>query len=156
MSRRSGACLRCCLVIFAVVSALAVCGPALYWRFKKAFQLGDSKISCPPCICDCPPPLSLLKIAPGIVIFFISISQRNQFLFWVTLHFCFVRLVVKFSEINRYPCQNFAVWSVSIDGSDSELFLSCLEKLTHLRFRFVLRFSSPIGPNKARLRPVSA
>ncbi|CAK9326531.1 unnamed protein product [Citrullus colocynthis] len=66
MSRRSGACLRCCLVIFAVVSALAVCGPALYWRFKKAFQLGDSKASCPPCICDCPPPLSLLKISPGL------------------------------------------------------------------------------------------
>ncbi|KDP38646.1 hypothetical protein JCGZ_03999 [Jatropha curcas] len=66
MSRRSGACLRCCLVIFAVVSALAVCGPALYWRFKKTIGFSGSKISCPPCICDCPPPLSLLKIAPGL------------------------------------------------------------------------------------------
>ncbi|OAY46918.1 uncharacterized protein LOC110616451 [Manihot esculenta] len=66
MPRRSGACLRCCLVIFAVVSALAVCGPALYWRFKKTIRLSGSKISCPPCICDCPPPLSLLKIAPGL------------------------------------------------------------------------------------------
>ncbi|XVF89243.1 hypothetical protein PTKIN_Ptkin19aG0114400 [Pterospermum kingtungense] len=64
MSRRSGTCLRLCLVIFAVVSALGVCGPALYWRFKKTLRLGDSKSSCPPCICDCPPPLSLLKIAP--------------------------------------------------------------------------------------------
>ncbi|XVE97500.1 hypothetical protein REPUB_Repub03eG0024900 [Reevesia pubescens] len=64
MSRRSGSCLRLCLVIFAVVSALGVCGPALYWRFKKALRLADSKSSCPPCICDCPPPLSLLKIAP--------------------------------------------------------------------------------------------
>ncbi|CAN0838475.1 hypothetical protein LINGRAHAP2_LOCUS2174 [Linum grandiflorum] len=67
MSRRSGACLRCCLVIFAVVSALGVCGPAIYWRFKKTMRLSDSNpSSCPPCACDCPPPLSLLKIAPGI------------------------------------------------------------------------------------------
>ncbi|KAL9445547.1 hypothetical protein AB3S75_018528 [Citrus x aurantiifolia] len=66
MSRRSGNCVRCCLVIFAVVSALAVCGPALFWRFKKGVSLGDNKSSCPPCNCDCPPPLSLLKIAPGI------------------------------------------------------------------------------------------
>ncbi|KAK3189527.1 hypothetical protein Dsin_029088 [Dipteronia sinensis] len=68
MSRRSsgGACLRCSLVIFAVVSALAVSGPALYWRFNKGITLADSKTSCPPCICDCPPPLSLLKIAPGL------------------------------------------------------------------------------------------
>lgn len=67
MSRRSsGTWLRLCLVIFAVVSALAVCGPALYWRFKKTVRFVDSKSSCPPCICDCPPPLSLLKIAPGL------------------------------------------------------------------------------------------
>ncbi|KAF5742069.1 hypothetical protein HS088_TW09G00108 [Tripterygium wilfordii] len=68
MSRRSGACLRCCLVIFAIVSALAVCGPALYWKFKKGVRLGGSasSSSCPPCICDCPPPLSLLKIVPGL------------------------------------------------------------------------------------------
>ncbi|XP_044463364.1 uncharacterized protein LOC123194268 isoform X2 [Mangifera indica] len=66
MSRRSGACLRCCLVIFAVVSALAVCGPALYWRFKKGVLVARSKSSCPSCVCDCPPPLSLLTIAPGL------------------------------------------------------------------------------------------
>ncbi|KAJ8767844.1 hypothetical protein K2173_020784 [Erythroxylum novogranatense] len=68
MSRRSASCLRCCLVIFAVVSALGVCGPALYWRFKKSFGFSHSKASssCPPCICDCPPPLSLLQIAPGL------------------------------------------------------------------------------------------
>ncbi|KAB1199669.1 hypothetical protein CJ030_MR0G018460 [Morella rubra] len=64
MTRRSGACLRCCLVVFAVVSALGVCGPALYWRFKKGIKLRGTTASCPPCICDCPPPLSLLKIAP--------------------------------------------------------------------------------------------
>ncbi|KHG29530.1 Two-component response regulator-like PRR73 [Gossypium arboreum] len=64
MSRRSGTCLRLCLVTFAVISALAVCGPALYWRFKKTLKLGPSKSSCPPCICDCPPPLSLVNIAP--------------------------------------------------------------------------------------------
>ncbi|KAK4769624.1 hypothetical protein SAY86_027774 [Trapa natans] len=66
MSRRSGTCLRCCLVVFAVVSALGVCGPALYWKIKKGINLSDSKLSCPPCVCDCPPPLSLLKISPGL------------------------------------------------------------------------------------------
>ncbi|XP_039003470.1 uncharacterized protein LOC120200974 isoform X2 [Hibiscus syriacus] len=67
MSRRSspGTCLRLCLVKFAVVSAIAVCGPALYWRFNKTtLKLTDSKSSCPPCNCDCPPPLSLLNVAP--------------------------------------------------------------------------------------------
>ncbi|XP_047317710.1 uncharacterized protein LOC124921138 [Impatiens glandulifera] len=66
MTRRSGACLRCCLVVFAVVSALCVSGPALYWKFKKNMKLGVASPSCSPCICDCPPPLSLLKIAPGL------------------------------------------------------------------------------------------
>ena len=70
MSRRSGSCVRCCLVVFAVVSALCVSGPAWYWRLKKAMASGDKvSSSCAPCICDCPPPLSLLKIAPGILIF---------------------------------------------------------------------------------------
>ncbi|KAI4330481.1 hypothetical protein MLD38_028767 [Melastoma candidum] len=66
MSRRSGPCLRVCLVIFAVVSALGVCGPAIYWKFKKDMRLrgNSSSKSCPPCACDCPPPLSLLKIVP--------------------------------------------------------------------------------------------
>ncbi|CAK9168823.1 unnamed protein product [Ilex paraguariensis] len=64
MSRRSGTCLRCCLVVFAVVSALCVSGPALYWKFKKGLRLRATSLSCSPCICDCPPPLSLLKIAP--------------------------------------------------------------------------------------------
>ncbi|KAA8535311.1 hypothetical protein F0562_030314 [Nyssa sinensis] len=66
MSRRSGAFLRCCLVVFAVVSALCVSGPALYWKFKKGLRLGGTSPSCSPCVCDCPPPLSLLKIAPGL------------------------------------------------------------------------------------------
>ncbi|KAL4589883.1 hypothetical protein LXL04_002794 [Taraxacum kok-saghyz] len=67
MTRRSGSCLRCCLVIFAVVSALFVSGPALYSRLKNGFNLkGGSSISCSPCVCDCPAPLSLLKLAPGL------------------------------------------------------------------------------------------
>ncbi|KAL5547415.1 hypothetical protein UlMin_002646 [Ulmus minor] len=78
MSRRSGTCLRCCLVVFAVVSALAVCGPALYWRFKKGISLGDPKSSCPPCVCDCPPPLSLLTIAPGLANLSISDCGSND------------------------------------------------------------------------------
>jgi len=67
MPRRSGDCMRC-LVIFAVVSALVVCGPALYWKFNKGF-VGSTRANslCPPCVCDCPPPLSLLQIAPGML-----------------------------------------------------------------------------------------
>ncbi|KAL0739261.1 hypothetical protein Bca4012_015471 [Brassica carinata] len=66
MARRSGDCMRC-LVIFAVVSALVVCGTALYWKFNKGFVGGSStrrNSVCPPCVCDCPPPVSLLDIAP--------------------------------------------------------------------------------------------
>ncbi|XP_010942124.1 uncharacterized protein [Elaeis guineensis] len=69
-SRRSGACVKCCLVLFAVASALCVSGPALYWRYKKGFGGGisaHSSSSCAPCVCDCPPPLSLHKIAPGLI-----------------------------------------------------------------------------------------
>lgn len=67
MSRRSGTCLRCCLVIFAVVSALCVCGPALYFKFNKGIKLkGVSSTSCPPCDCNCAPPQSLIQIAPGL------------------------------------------------------------------------------------------
>ncbi|KAM0939121.1 hypothetical protein DsansV1_C21g0167251 [Dioscorea sansibarensis] len=64
-SRRSGACVRCCLVLCAVASALCVSAPALYWRFNKA--LASPRSSCAPCVCDCPPPLSLDNIAPGLV-----------------------------------------------------------------------------------------
>ncbi|MQL97543.1 hypothetical protein Taro_030235 [Colocasia esculenta] len=68
-SRRSGACLRCCLVAFAVASALYVSGPALYWRFKRDFgeNASSSPSSCPPCVCNCPPMLSLQKVAPGLI-----------------------------------------------------------------------------------------
>ncbi|XP_013593703.1 uncharacterized protein BNAC07G43060D isoform X2 [Brassica napus] len=67
MARRSGDCMRC-LVIFAVVSALLVCGPALYWKFNKGFVGSSTRRNsmCPPCVCDCPPPVSLLGIAPGL------------------------------------------------------------------------------------------
>ncbi|XP_054805475.1 uncharacterized protein LOC129308389 [Prosopis cineraria] len=78
MSRRSGACLRCCLVVFAVVSALAVCGPTLYGTFKNTWKLDNSKISCPPCVCDCPPPLSLLHIAPGLANLSVSDCGSND------------------------------------------------------------------------------
>lgn len=55
------------MVVFAVVSALCVSGPAIYWKFKKSFSLKTaSSNSCSPCVCDCAPPLSLLKIAPGL------------------------------------------------------------------------------------------
>ncbi|PIM98377.1 hypothetical protein CDL12_29145 [Handroanthus impetiginosus] len=66
MNRRSGACLRCCLVIFAVVSALCVCGPAFYSKFNKGFKLKGVSSSCSPCICHCAPSQSLLHIAPGL------------------------------------------------------------------------------------------
>ncbi|GAB2289122.1 hypothetical protein Dimus_023424 [Dionaea muscipula] len=66
-SRRPGSGLRLCLVSFAVISALCVSGPALYWKFKKGYYTFRRSLpSCPPCICDCPPPLSLLQIAPGL------------------------------------------------------------------------------------------
>ncbi|KAK2982854.1 hypothetical protein RJ640_021344 [Escallonia rubra] len=68
MSRRDtgGTWLRCCLIVFAIASALCVSGPALYWKFKKVSAVSSSS-SCPTCSCDCPPPLSLFKIAPGLV-----------------------------------------------------------------------------------------
>ncbi|CAA7398037.1 unnamed protein product [Spirodela intermedia] len=65
-SRRSGNCIRCCLVVLAVVSALCVSGPAFYWRLKRGFNGGNAP-SCPLCACDCPPPLSLQKVAPGLL-----------------------------------------------------------------------------------------
>ncbi|KAK4265342.1 hypothetical protein QN277_026406 [Acacia crassicarpa] len=74
MSRRSGG----CLVVFAVVSALAVSGPVLYWRFKNSLKLGHSKISCPPCVCDCPPPFSLQRIAPGLANLSVSDCGSND------------------------------------------------------------------------------
>ncbi|KAL9258739.1 hypothetical protein AKJ16_DCAP23058 [Drosera capensis] len=60
-------CLRLCLVSFAIISALCVSGPALYWKFKKGYHtIRSSFPSCPPCVCDCPPPLTLLQVAPGL------------------------------------------------------------------------------------------
>ncbi|XP_021741886.1 uncharacterized protein LOC110708087 [Chenopodium quinoa] len=59
-----GGWLRWCLVMFAVTSALCVSAPALYWKFNHQHHLSSS--SCPPCSCDCPPPPSLLQIAPGL------------------------------------------------------------------------------------------
>lgn len=80
----SGGWLRGCLVVFAVVSALGVCGPALYWRFKNAISLRNShnKFSCPPCLCNCPPPLSLFQLAPGLyLLLLLQIMQiKNLFL----------------------------------------------------------------------------
>ncbi|CAL0320148.1 unnamed protein product [Lupinus luteus] len=74
----SGGWLRLCLVVFAIVSALGVCGPALYWRFKKGFTFHNSKLSCPPCLCDCPPPLSLFKLAPGLANLSVSDCGSND------------------------------------------------------------------------------
>ncbi|XP_077222920.1 uncharacterized protein LOC143856554 [Tasmannia lanceolata] len=66
-SRRSGFFLRVCLVILAVASALYVSGPAFIWRFKKGIRFSGNAPNCGACVCDCPPPLSLMKIAPGLI-----------------------------------------------------------------------------------------
>ncbi|XP_011078597.1 uncharacterized protein LOC105162290 [Sesamum indicum] len=66
MNWRPGTCLRCCLVIFAVVSALCVSGPALYFKLKKGLKLKGVSASCAPCVCHCAPPQSLSQIAPGL------------------------------------------------------------------------------------------
>ncbi|CAN6827108.1 unnamed protein product [Brassica oleracea var. botrytis] len=84
MARRSGDCMKC-LVIFAVVSALVVCGPALYWKFNKGFAGSTRKTSvCPPCVCDCPPPVSLLELAPGTTTIFSPSLSR----FWSGSEYC--------------------------------------------------------------------
>ncbi|KAL8168089.1 hypothetical protein V2J09_009588, partial [Rumex salicifolius] len=74
--RRGGAAggggwLRCCLVTFAVVSALCVCGPALFWKLRRSSSSSflfhsSSSSSCAPCNCDCPPSLSLARVVPGL------------------------------------------------------------------------------------------
>lgn len=82
----AAACGRWCLVILAVASALGVSGPAFYWRYKKGFSSSVSSSaatavsspSCPPCNCDCPPPLSLQSIAPGLVNFSIPDCGKND------------------------------------------------------------------------------
>ncbi|XP_006653572.2 uncharacterized protein LOC102699862 [Oryza brachyantha] len=82
----AAACGRWCLVILAVASALGVSGPAFYWRYKKGFASSSSSSpsaavvspSCPPCSCDCPPPLSLHSIAPGLVNFSTSGCGKND------------------------------------------------------------------------------
>ncbi|WJX25183.1 hypothetical protein P8452_14247 [Trifolium repens] len=64
-----------------MVSAFGVCGPALYWRFKKGISLrtnSHSKLSCPPCICHCPPPLSLFQVAPGLANLSVSDCGGNN------------------------------------------------------------------------------
>ncbi|WOL08648.1 hypothetical protein Cni_G17401 [Canna indica] len=86
--RPSGACLKCLLVVFAVASALCVSGPALYWRYKKGFatarSLSTSSASsaspsgCAPCVCDCPPPLSLDAIAPGLLNLSVTDCGKND------------------------------------------------------------------------------
>ncbi|CDP10199.1 unnamed protein product [Coffea canephora] len=91
MSRRSGNCVRCCLVVFAVVSALCVSGPAIYWKFKKSLSLKTASLnSCSPCICDCAPPLSLLKIAPGMIFIGQSFKLWNNFSFFFGRHACMI------------------------------------------------------------------
>ncbi|AQK44605.1 uncharacterized protein LOC100194145 [Zea mays] len=78
---------RWCLVILAVASALGVSGPAFYWRYKKGFSSSSpsstaaavaSSPSCPPCSCDCPAPLSLKSIAPGLANFSITDCGKNN------------------------------------------------------------------------------
>ncbi|GAB4850489.1 hypothetical protein Ancab_029795 [Ancistrocladus abbreviatus] len=76
-SRRSGACL-CCLVVLSITLALCVFGSALFWKLNKGMRLGHGSASCPPCHCDCPPPLSLLKIAPGLINLSIEDCGKND------------------------------------------------------------------------------
>lgn len=82
--RSSGTWGKCCLVVFAIVSSLCVCGPALYWKLKKVSISGSGAASaCPLCDCDsqCPTPLPLFQIAPGridVLLIFIC------FFFWVS------------------------------------------------------------------------
>jgi hypothetical protein len=67
------------LVVFAIASALAVCGPVLYWKFKKGIALRTTvSSSCPTCVCDCPPPLSLLTVAPGLANLSITDCGKND------------------------------------------------------------------------------
>ncbi|WOK94031.1 hypothetical protein Cni_G02733 [Canna indica] len=83
-SRPSGACIKCLLVTFAVASALYVSGPALFWKFQKGFVVAQALSSsatssnCPPCVCDCPPPLSLDAIAPGLSNLSITDCGKND------------------------------------------------------------------------------
>ncbi|KAL6903655.1 hypothetical protein ACP4OV_004468 [Aristida adscensionis] len=88
--RTAAACGRWCLVILAVASALGVSGPAFYWRYKQGFSSSTSPASsaaaaaaasspsCPPCTCDCPPPLSLKSIAPGLANFSLTDCGKND------------------------------------------------------------------------------
>ncbi|KAL6523442.1 hypothetical protein OROGR_017045 [Orobanche gracilis] len=78
MSRRSATCLRCCLVIFAVVSALCVSGPALYFKFKKGFKSNGASASCPPCNCKCAPPESPFLIVPGLANLSVTDCGKND------------------------------------------------------------------------------
>ncbi|KAL6549630.1 hypothetical protein OROHE_008361 [Orobanche hederae] len=78
MSRRSATCLRCCLVIFAVVSALCVSGPALYFKFKKGLKFNGASASCPPCNCKCAPPESLFQIVPGLANLSVTDCGKND------------------------------------------------------------------------------
>ncbi|KAK6944381.1 Protein of unknown function DUF1068 [Dillenia turbinata] len=71
---RCGVCLRCCLVIFAIVSALFMSAPALSWRISKTFKLQEIKPSCSPCSCDCSPPLAF----PGLANLTVADCGRND------------------------------------------------------------------------------
>uniref|UniRef100_A0A803MBZ5 Uncharacterized protein n=1 Tax=Chenopodium quinoa TaxID=63459 RepID=A0A803MBZ5_CHEQI len=58
-------CIEECLVEVELLEEVSIFGPALYWKVNKGTKLGHHTSSnCPPCICDCPPPLSILKIVP--------------------------------------------------------------------------------------------
>ncbi|XXG51906.1 hypothetical protein AAC387_Pa03g0368 [Persea americana] len=78
-SRGSGLVVKCCLVAFAVASALFVSWPAISWSFRKGIKQGTGIApSCGPCVCDCPPPLSLLSVAPGLVNLSISDCGKHD------------------------------------------------------------------------------
>ncbi|KAL8502553.1 hypothetical protein ACS0TY_021622 [Phlomoides rotata] len=70
--------LRCLLVIFAVVSALCVSGPALYFKLNKGFNSKGNSASCAPCTCHCAPPQSLLHLSPGLAHLFVTDCGKDD------------------------------------------------------------------------------
>ncbi|XP_021865851.2 uncharacterized protein [Spinacia oleracea] len=67
LSRNSGNCVRNSLVGFGIALTVLIIGLSLYWKGSKLGHHPSYSSNCSPCICDCPPPLSILNIAPGFV-----------------------------------------------------------------------------------------
>ncbi|XP_058114121.1 uncharacterized protein LOC131256997 [Magnolia sinica] len=104
---------RCCLVVFAVASALFVSGPALYWKFKKNGILrlsggGNGPSSCGPCVCDCPPPLPLLNISPGLLNLSVTDCGRDDPDLNVEMEKQFVDLLTEEMQLQEAVSKEYA------------------------------------------------